>query len=78
MKQDIILYESGDGDIRVSLFARNGSVWLNQSQLAELFATSKQSISSTINKRLKDKELESDLVLNQMVRITRFCSTLWI
>ena len=57
MKQDIILYESGDGDIRVSLFARDGSVCLNQSQLAELFATSKQSISSTINKILKDKEL---------------------
>ena len=36
MKQDIILYESGDGNIKVSLFARDGSVWLNQSQLAEL------------------------------------------
>lgn len=51
MKQDIILYESGDGNIKVSLFARDGSVWLNQSQL---FATSKQSISSTINDILKN------------------------
>ena len=63
MKQDIILYESGDGSIKVSLFARDGSVWLNQSQLAELFATSKQSISSTINNILKDKELSVDSVV---------------
>lgn len=63
MKEDIILYESGDGNIKVSLFARDGSVWLNQSQLAELFATSKQSISSTINNILKDNELDVSLVV---------------
>ena len=62
-KQDIILYESGDGNIKVSLFARDGSVWLNQLQLAELFATSKQSISSTINNILKDNELDTNSVV---------------
>ena len=62
-KQDIILYESGDGNIKVSLFARDGSVWLNQLQLAELFATSKQSISSTINNILKDNELDANSVI---------------
>ena len=62
-KQDIILYESGDGNIKVSLFARDGSVWLNQSQLAELFATSKQSISSTINNILKNNQLYPNSVV---------------
>lgn len=62
-KQDIILYESGDGNIKVSLFARDGSVWLNQLQLAKLFATSKQSISSTINNILKDNELDTNSVI---------------
>ena len=47
----------------MSLFARDGSVWLNQSQLAELFATSKQSISSTINNILKDNELDINSVV---------------
>ena len=45
------------------MFARDGSVWLNQSQLAELFATSKQSISSTINNILKDNELDINSVV---------------
>lgn len=62
-KQDIILYESSDGNIKVSLYERDGSVWLNQSQLAELFATSKQSISSTINNILKDNELSANSVV---------------
>ena len=63
MKEDIILYESGDGNIKVSLFARDGSVWLNQSQLAELFATSKPNINIHITNILKDKELDANSVI---------------
>ena len=42
--ESIILYTSEDGRSSVTLFARDGSVWLNQLQMAELFATSKQNI----------------------------------
>ena len=44
--QEIILYRSVDGKSSVALFARDESVWLNQIQLAELFDTSKQNIST--------------------------------
>ena len=40
------------------LYARNGSVWLNQQQMAELFATSKQNVCLHINNMLKDKDLD--------------------
>ncbi len=63
MKQDIILYESGDGNIKVFLFARDGSVWLNQSQLSVLFATSKQSVSFIINNILNNNKLYSNSVV---------------
>ena len=65
MNQNIILYESGDGKIRVSLFERDGSVWLNQVQLAELFATSKQNISLHINNIVKDNELDINSVVKE-------------
>ena len=65
MNQNIILYESGDGKIRVSLFDRDGSVWLNQVQLAELFATSKQNISLHINNIIKDSELDVNSVVKE-------------
>ena len=65
MNQNIILYESGDGKIRVSLFERDGSVWLNQVQLAELFATSKQNISLHIKNIIKDSELDVNSVVKE-------------
>ena len=64
MEQELILYNSEDGKSRVTLLARDGSVWLNQSQLAELFATSKQNISVHIGNILKEKELDDNLVVN--------------
>lgn len=63
MEQELILYASNDGKSRVSLLARDGSVWLNQSQLAELFATSIPNISQHINNILKDRELRPDSVI---------------
>ncbi len=54
----VILYTTVDGKSNISLYARDTSVWLNQSQLAELFDTSKQNISLHINNILNDNELQ--------------------
>ena len=64
-KNDIIIYTSDDGKASVALFERDGSVWLNQNQLAELFDTSKQNISLHINNILKDRELNSISVVKE-------------
>ena len=61
--ESIILYTSEDGRSSVTLYARDGSVWLNQLQMAELFATSKPNISMHINNILKEKELNKDSVV---------------
>ena len=67
MGQDIILYISKDGKSKVDLYAKDGSVWLNQLQLAELFSTSKQSISYHISNILKDKELSKESVVKDFL-----------
>ncbi len=56
-QQNIILYKTADGKASVALYAHDGEVWINQKQLAELFATSKQNISLHIANILKEKEL---------------------
>lgn len=61
--ESIILYTSEDGRSSVTLFARDGSVWLNQLQMAELFATSKQNIGQHVSNILKDKELSMEAVV---------------
>jgi hypothetical protein len=45
--------------------AKDGTVWMNQNQLAELFATSKQNISLHIHKILKERELEQNSVVKE-------------
>lgn len=62
-EQQIILYNTPDGKSRITLMARDGSVWLNQQQLAELFATSKQNIGQHISSVLKENELNVNSVV---------------
>ncbi len=60
---NIIIYNTTDGKASVALYARDGKIWLNQQQMAELFGTSKQSISHHIINILKEKELDTDSVV---------------
>lgn len=60
---NIIIYNTQDGKTSVSLLTKDGTVWMNQSQIAELFATSVPNISTHITKILKEKELEPDSVV---------------
>ena len=64
-QQNIIIYRTADGKASVALYAKDGKIWLNQQQMAELFATSKQLISHHIINILKEKELEEISVVKQ-------------
>jgi hypothetical protein len=61
-KQNIIIYKTADGKASVALYAQDGEVWLNQKQLAELFATSRQNMTMHISNILKEKELNKKSV----------------
>ncbi len=67
MENKIIIYNTDDGKNSVKLFARDGTVWLNQQLMAELFDTSKQSISYHIINVLKEGELNSDSVVKEFL-----------
>ncbi len=54
----IILYKKPDGRGEVQLMNRDGSVWLTQAQIADLFGTSKQTVSRHAINILKEKELD--------------------
>ncbi len=64
-KQNIIIYNTADSKASVSLYSKDGMVWMNQNQLAELFDTSKQNIDQHIASILKENELiENSVVKN--------------
>jgi hypothetical protein len=66
-QQNIIIYRTADGRASVALYAKDGKIWLNQQQMAELFATSKPNISMHIANILKDKELSLDSVVKEFL-----------
>lgn len=63
MLSDIIIYNTAEGKASVALYAKEGNVWLNQKQLAELFASSIPNISMHISSILKNRELSAKLVI---------------
>jgi len=62
-QQNIIIYNTSDGKVSVSLYAEEGMVWMNQNQLAQLFDTSKQNIGQHISNILKEGELHENSVV---------------
>jgi len=54
---ELILYRSEDGNAQVQLRAAQGTLWLSQAEMAELFQTTSQNITQHI-KSYADKELE--------------------
>ena len=69
-ENNIIIYNTADGKASVSLYAKDGSVWMNQNQLAELFDTSKQNIGQHISNILKEGELHEDSVVKNYLTTT--------
>lgn len=61
--KNIIIYKTQDGETAVSLYAKDGSVWMSQNQLAELFDTSKQNIGQHISNIIEESELSEDSVV---------------
>lgn len=64
-ENQIIIYNTDDGKARVTLYAKDGNIWMNQNQMAELFATSIPNVSMHISNILKDGELQENSVVKQ-------------
>ncbi|MCU0347388.1 MAG: virulence RhuM family protein [Saprospiraceae bacterium] len=62
---NIIIYNTVDGKAAVSLLAKDGQVWMNQNQLAQLFDTSKQNIGQHIANILEERELDANSVVKK-------------
>ncbi len=62
-QQNLIIYNTLDGKVSVTMMARDGNVWMNQKQMAELFATSVPNVNIHISNILKENELDKNSVI---------------
>ena len=66
---EMILYQTEDGLARVQLRAADGSAWLTQAAIAELFATTKQNISLHAKNILEERELDEVATVKESLTV---------
>jgi hypothetical protein len=68
---DVIIYTTEDGTTKIDLRLENGTVWLSQLEIAELFQTTKQNISKHIQAIFDDQELVEKANVNQQLTVQK-------
>lgn len=63
MENEIIIYQTQDGQTKIDVRIENETVWLTQNQMAELFQTTKQNISLHIKNIFEERELLENSVV---------------
>ncbi len=66
---ELILYASDDGSARIQLRAVDGTVWLTQGEIAELFQTTSQNISLHIKSIFAAGELEPEATCKEYLQV---------
>lgn len=61
MKNELILFETADKEIKLNVPVNNDTVWLNRNQLAELFERDVKTIGKHIKNALKE-ELDDSVI----------------
>ena len=66
-RSEIVLYQTEDGKTRLQVRLENETVWLTQSQMAELFQTSIPNVSMHIRNIFREGELQEDSVVKDLL-----------
>mgnify|MGYP003991003745 FL=1 len=64
-KNQLIIYQTEDGKVKIETHFKNETVWLNQAQIGELFQKSKSTISEHIKNIFLDGELDEKVVVRK-------------
>lgn len=67
MKNDMLIYISKDGKIKVDVNLENESIWMSQDMMAKLYDTKKQNISYHLNNIFKERELYKNSVVKEFL-----------
>jgi hypothetical protein len=68
-KQELVIYSTEDGKVKVSVRLQDDSVWLSQAQMAELFQTTKQNIAGHIKNIIDEGELLVEATVKEYLTV---------
>lgn len=60
---EILIYQNENGNIKVDVMFEDGSIWLSQAQICEVFGKAKSTISEHIKAIFEDEELDKNSVV---------------
>ena len=66
---NIIIYNTDDGAVSVKLYANDGTVWMTQSQMAELFQCTRSNVNAHIQTIYKEGELEEAATCKNFLQV---------
>ena len=66
---ELILYSTEDGQAQIQLGAEEGTVWLTQAQMAELFQSSPQAITQLLKSIYRDAELSPEATCKESLQV---------
>ena len=66
---NLILYQSDDGEIRVNVRIENETVWLTQAAMADLFDVAPQNITMHLQNIFSDKELDESATCKDFLQV---------
>ena len=69
LNNQIIIYQTEDGQTQVDVRLENESVWLTQAQMAELFEKTPQNITMHIGNAYKEGELEKESTCKEYLQV---------
>ena len=67
----ILIYQSEDGQTQLDVRLENDTVWLSQSQMVELFQTTKQNVSLHVNNVFKEGELDQKSTVKDYLTVQK-------
>ena len=67
----IVIYQSEDGQTQVDVRLENETVWLTQVQMVELFQTTKQNVSLHVGNVFKEGELEEKSTVKEYLTVQK-------
>jgi len=69
--RNVLIYQDGNGKAKVSARFSDDNVWLTQTQLAEIYGTSKSNIVQHINSIFSEDELTSDATVKFFLTVQK-------
>ena len=70
-ENDIVIYQTEDGQTRIDVRLENDTVWLSQAQMAELFQRTPQNITMHIRNAFKEGELDENSTCKEFLQVQK-------